>query len=105
MWIETLGIPPKAKNRDAALKYIRYVQRPETMAKLTWRRAYRSNTPSGKAIGLLNRKQQDALKVHSAKECADLVRSVHVRMLPTNPSGKSMESEWQAAWQEFKAGS
>ncbi|MCH8342406.1 MAG: spermidine/putrescine ABC transporter substrate-binding protein [Planctomycetes bacterium] len=104
MWIETLGIPPRAKNRDAALKYIHYIQRPEVMAALTWRRAYRSNTPSAAAIALLTPQQQAALKVHDGTEAAAMVRSVNVRMLPTNAEGESLESEWQAAWTEFKAG-
>ncbi|HTG37052.1 MAG TPA: extracellular solute-binding protein [Thermoanaerobaculia bacterium] len=103
MWIETLGIPPQAKNRDAAIRYIRYMQRPEVQALLTWRRAYRSNIPSIKGIELLTPKQKDALKVHNAAEATALVNSVHIRMLPTNLAGKTTEQEWQTAWQRFKA--
>nr|VFK18668.1 MAG: spermidine/putrescine transport system substrate-binding protein [Candidatus Kentron sp. LPFa]VFK33025.1 MAG: spermidine/putrescine transport system substrate-binding protein [Candidatus Kentron sp. LPFa] len=103
MWIETLGIPPKAKNRDEAIQYIHYMQRPETMAKLTWRKAYRSNTPSKKAITLLSSRQQDLFKVHDANEAVRLVQSVSVRMLPSNASGASAEKTWQSAWQKFKA--
>ena len=62
MWIETLGIPPKAKNRKAAIDYIRYIQRPEVQAKLTWRRAYRSNIPNVDGIA------------HVAFTAADIVR-------------------------------
>ncbi len=104
MWIETLGIPPQAKNRETAIRYIQYMQRPEVQALLTWRRAYRSNIPSIKGIGLLTAKQKDALKVHNAEEATALVNSVHVRMLPTNLAGKTTEQEWQAAWQRFKGG-
>jgi spermidine/putrescine transport system substrate-binding protein len=103
MWIETLGIPPQAKNRDAAVHYIQYMQRPEVQALLTWRKAYRSNIPSIKGIELLTAKQKDALKVHNAEEATALVNSVHIRMLPTNPAGQTTEQEWQAAWQRFKA--
>jgi len=103
MWIETLGIPKMCKNRDAAINYIKYMQRPETQAKLTWRKAYRSNIPSVSGIALLNKKQQDALKVHNGQDATALVNSIFVRMLPTNEMGVSMEKEWQAAWQNFKS--
>jgi spermidine/putrescine transport system substrate-binding protein len=104
MWIETLGIPPKAANRDVALKYIKYMQRPEVQAKLTWRRAYRSNIPSVKGIALLTKQQQDALKVHNGDEATALVRSIYIRRLPEDGAGKSQEDAWQAEWQRFKAG-
>lgn len=104
MWIETLGIPPQAKNRAAAIEYIKYMQRPETQAKLTWRRAYRSNIPSAKAIALLSTQQQDALKVHNADEGAALVNAVQVRRLPEDKAGASTEKMWQASWSRFKAG-
>jgi len=103
MWIETLGIPPKASNRAGAIKYIQYFQRPEVQAKLTWRRAYRSNIPNAKAIDLLSPKQQDALKVHNRDEATTLVQSINVRHLPTDPRGNLMESKWQTEWQKFKA--
>jgi spermidine/putrescine transport system substrate-binding protein len=104
MWIETLGIPPKAKNRKAAIDYIRYIERPETQAKLTWRRAYRSNIPNVDGIALLTPQQKDLLHVHNGEEAEALVRSVQVRRLPTGPTGESSESAWQSDWQNFKAG-
>jgi len=103
MWIETLGIPPKAANRTGAIKYIQYFQRPEVQAKMTWRRAYRSNIPNVKAIEILSPKQQDALKVHNGNEATALVRSINVRRLPIDPQGNLMESKWQMEWQNFKA--
>lgn len=105
MWIETLGIPPLAKNISGAIKYIQYCQRPEVQAKLTWRRAYRSNIPNIKGIELLSEIQKNALKIHSSSEAVRLVNSLHVRRLPTNKEKLSMEKKWQAIWQHFKAGS
>lgn len=104
MWVETLGIPPLAANRDLAIDFIQYVQRPTTLANLTWRRAYRSNTPSVSAIGLLTAEQQRLLHVSNAEDATDLVNSVHVRMLPSDLEGNSRENEWQDIWQRFKAG-
>jgi spermidine/putrescine transport system substrate-binding protein len=103
MWVETLGIPVQAKNRPLAIKYIQYLQKPETLAKLTWRRAYRSNTPSIAAIALLTENQKNLLHVHNPAEATRLVDSLHVRMLPTDDAGKSREQQWQATWQAFKA--
>ena len=103
MWIETLGIPPLAKNKDNAISYIKYLQQPSTLAKLTWRRAYRSNTPSVEAISLLNETQRSMLKVNSAQDAEELIDAVEVRMLPTDDTGASSEAEWQAIWQSFKA--
>jgi spermidine/putrescine transport system substrate-binding protein len=104
MWIETLGIPPLASNRPTALDYIRYIQRPDVQAKLTWRRAYRSNIPNTEGIALLSQTQQNALKVHNGIEATALVNSIQVRRLPEDGSGKLAESAWQAEWQRFKAG-
>jgi spermidine/putrescine-binding protein len=104
MWIETLGIPPLATNRATALDYIRYIQRPEVQAKLTWRRAYRSNIPNTDGIALLSPTQQNALKVHNGTEAATLVNSIQVRRLPEDVNGKPAETAWQAEWQRFKAG-
>lgn len=104
MWVETLGIPREAGNRELAIKYIQYIQRPEVLAKLTWRRAYRSNTPSVEAINLLSPAQQDLLHVHNGEEAEALVNSVQVRRLPTYTDGATAENDWQAAWQAFKAG-
>ncbi len=105
MWIETLGIPKNARNVQDAKTYIKYFQRPDVQAKLTWRRAYRSNMPSVAGIELLTKVQQDALKVHSSQEAEELVDSVHVRLLPETDSGESAEGQWQGLWQEFKADS
>jgi spermidine/putrescine transport system substrate-binding protein len=102
MWIETLGIPRNAKNRENALKYIQYIQRPQVQAKLAWRNAYRSNIPNVKGIELLSLKQQDYLKVHNGQEATDLVNSIHIRMLPTDSIGSSQEDRWQQTWQNFK---
>ena len=104
MWIETLGIPPLAGNKAAALKYIQYIQRPQVQAKLTWRRAYRSNIPDTLGISLLTSRQQDALKVHNGAEAKALVNAIKVRRLPEDRGGRLVESKWQALWQQFKAG-
>lgn len=104
MWIETLGIPPGAANKASAMDYIRYIQRPEVQAKLTWRRAYRSNIPNVQGIALLSAAQQNALKVHNGNEATALVESIQVRRLPEDPGGSPLESMWQAEWQRFKAG-
>jgi spermidine/putrescine transport system substrate-binding protein len=105
MWIETLGIPQKSKNRKAAIDYIRYIQRPDVQAKLTWRRAYRSNIPNVDGIALLTAQQKDLLHVHDGAEADALVRKLQVRRLPTNSSGDSIETVWQTEWQNFKASS
>lgn len=103
MWIETVGILKKATNRQDAVRFIQYLQRPEVQAKLTWRKAYRSNIPNTAAISLLTPQQQNALKVHNPEEANALVRSLHVRNLPTNERGATTESTWQSAWQDFKS--
>jgi spermidine/putrescine transport system substrate-binding protein len=103
MWIETLGIPPTAKNRKGAINYIKYMQRPEVQAKLTWRNAYRSNIPSIDGINLLESYKQNILKVHNAKEGNKLVNSLYVRLLPTDTIGSLVEKEWQEVWQDFKS--
>ncbi len=102
MWIETLGITKSAKNKEAALKYIKYMQRPDVQAKLTWRDAYRSNIPSVKGIEMLSKDKQDFLKVHNQEEATNLVNSINVRLLPTNQANQSREKEWQDIWQKFK---
>jgi spermidine/putrescine-binding protein len=103
MWIETLGIPKGAKNIDEAKKYIKYMQRPDVQAKLTWRKAYRSNTPSIEGIKLLSPEQQNILKVKNGDDGANLVNAVKVRLLPTDASNHLKEQEWQTMWQNFKA--
>lgn len=104
MWIETLGIPPLSPNKDLAIKYMQYMQRPSTQAKLTWRKAYRSNIPSIEGIKLLSPEQQKMLKVKDAQDGINLVSSVKIRLLPTDTIGTSKELEWQTSWQKFKNG-
>lgn len=103
MWIETLAIPSKAPNPDLAQKYIQYMMRPETQAKMAWRRAYRSGVPSKKALDHLSETQRSALHTPSVEAAQQLVGSLYVRELPTFPDGTSAEAEWQQVWSRFKA--
>ncbi len=99
MWVETLGIPVGAPNQGNAVKLIQWMQRPETQAKLTQRKAYQSHAVNRKAYDFLSQKEKDLLRVKNETEANELISRLSVRELPVQQS----EKEWQEIWEEFKS--
>jgi hypothetical protein len=76
------------------------MQTAEAQAALARRKAYVGSVPNSKAYEMLTQQEKDVLKIHNTNEAEALIAKLSVRVLPR----QQKESEWQAAWQEFKSG-
>jgi spermidine/putrescine transport system substrate-binding protein len=99
MWIESLSIPIDAPHPDLAKQFVQWMQTPAAQKLLSQRKAYHSNVPNKKAYDLMSAQQKDALKIHNEDEAVKMVSRLSIRHLPA----QQPETEWQAAWQRFKA--
>jgi spermidine/putrescine transport system substrate-binding protein len=100
MWTEALTIPADAPHPDLAKLYVQYMITPQAQALLAERQVGHNNVPNRKAYSLLTVEQRKELKILSDQDALDLIARLSVRQLPTNQT----ESQWQAAWEQFKAG-
>jgi spermidine/putrescine transport system substrate-binding protein len=99
MWIEALAMPNDAPHPDVAKLYIQWMQTPEAQKLKSERKAYNCNVPNIRAYDLMSKAHKDALKIHNESEAVALVNKLAIRRLPA----QQPETQWQDAWQKFKA--
>jgi len=99
MWVEALAIPTSSKNSGTAQRFIDTVRLPEHLARLSWRKAYHSQSPRREAYSQLSTKQRAILQAENLDEIQSLINRLAVRKLP---GPQTTEKEWIQAWMLFK---
>lgn len=99
MWVETLGIPVDAPNREHAVKLIQWLQKPKAQAKMTQRKAYQSYAVNRKAYDELSSREKELLGVRNELNANSIISRLSVRSLPVQQT----DDAWMKTWQRFKS--